>query len=69
MIIRNSTVACSWHAGSLFSLISATQVVSAVAAYVLYSLAYKTSLEMNWRAGTPFWLMAILYAISMPLLM
>lgn len=55
--------------GALFSLISAVQVLSGAAAFVLYSLAYKTSLNMGWGTGTPFWLMAILYTISIPLLM
>ena len=55
--------------GSLFSLISAMQVLSGAAAFVLYGLTYKASLELGWGAGTPFWLMAILYGISVPLLM
>ena len=57
-------------AGALFSLISAVQVLSGALGFVLYSLSYKTSLGMNWswRAGSSFWLMAVLYAIAIPLL-
>ena len=45
------------------------QVLCGAVAFVVYSMSYKQSLELDLPIGVSFWIMAILYAISLPLIM
>ena len=57
------------YTGALFSLISTVQVICGALAFVLYSTTYRLSLDVGLPIGSSFWLMAVLYGISLPMIL
>ena len=63
---------CSFFSGALFTFISVAQVCATVVGSAVYFPFYIMFLQCDWPSGHPsgatFLLMALVYALSLPLL-